>query len=388
MKAIISGAGIAGLTTALALDRAGWQVEVLEKAPHLRAGGYMLDFFGPGFEAAEDLGLIDALRAHARGVGKVDFVDGRGRIGSRMDYRQIGEATGGRLFPILRGDIEKVLHGALPERVEVNYGASIAALTNRDDGVAVTLDDGRDMQADLLVGADGIHSNVRRLVFGPEGHFIRPLGFHTAAYFFESASVVRALDGDFRMMTVKDRMMGLYAVEKERIMAFFAMRAEGAERPDDPRGRLEAGFGDLGWVVPEVLAGAPGPENIYYDVVAQIEMERWHRGRAVLVGDAAYAVSLMAGQGASLAMAGGRALGQVLTGGGDVGAALMRFETELRPLVEEKQQAGRRMANWFVPASGAHVVLRDMGVKLVSWKPLNGLIGRFFSVGSKGFSLG
>lgn len=388
MKAIISGAGIAGLTTALALDRAGWQVEVLEKAPHLRAGGYMLDFFGPGFEAAEDLGLIDALRAHARGVGKVDFVDGRGRIGSRMDYRQIGEATGGRLFPILRGDIEKVLHGALPERVEVNYGASIAALTNRDDGVALTLDDGRDMQADLLVGADGIHSNVRRLVFGPEGHFIRPLGFHTAAYFFESASVARALDGDFRMMTVKDRMMGLYAVEGERIMAFFAMRAEGVERPDDPRGRLEAAFGDLGWVVPEVLAGTPGPEDIYYDVVAQIEMERWHRGRAVLVGDAAYAVSLMAGQGASLAMAGGRALGQVLTAGRDVGAALMRFETELRPLVEEKQQAGRRMANWFVPASGAHVVLRDMGVKLVSWKPLSGLIGRFFSVGSKGFSLG
>src|SRR5690606_21150151 len=185
----------------------------------------------------------------------------------------------------------------------------------------------------------------------------------------------------------KGRMMGLYEVEKDQIMAFFAMRGEGSGRPDDPRGRLQAAFGDLGWVVPEVLAGAPGPEEIYYDVVAQIEMESWHRGRTVLVGDAAYAVSLMAGQGASLAMAGGRALGQVLKGAEDVGAALMRFETELRPLVEEKQQAGRRMANWFVPASGAHVVLRDLAVNAMNWPPLNGLIGRFFSVSSKGFSL-
>ena len=99
MKAIISGAGIAGLSTAIALGRIGWDVTLLEKAPSLRVGGYMLDFFGPGYEAAEDLGLIAALKAHARGGGKVDFVNGTGRIGSQMSYEQIGAAANAPCSP-------------------------------------------------------------------------------------------------------------------------------------------------------------------------------------------------------------------------------------------------------------------------------------------------
>jgi 2-polyprenyl-6-methoxyphenol hydroxylase and related FAD-dependent oxidoreductases len=387
MKAVISGGGIAGLSAALALDRAGWSVSVLEKAPGMRAGGYMLDFFGPGVDAAEDLGLLDALRTHARGVRRVDFVNAAGRSGAQMDYRHIRDATGGRLFPILRGDIEQVLHAALSDRVELRHGTSLSQVEETGAGLALTLADGGRLTADLLVGADGIHSNTRRLVFGPEQDFIRPLGFHTAGYFFDSAEVEAALGGDFKMMAIENRMAGLYAVEGSRIMAFFVLRADETGRPDDPRPALRAAFGDLGWIVPEVLAAMPGPEDIYYDVVAQVEMDTWRRGRTILIGDAAYAVSLLAGQGASLAMAGGRALGQVLSGTDEVAAALAHFETQLRPLVLEKQRAGRNMAKWFVPASPAHVLMRDMGVRLMNWPPLSGLIGRFFSVSAKGFSL-
>ena len=387
MKAIISGAGIAGLTAALALAREGWSVTVLEKAPGLRAGGYMLDFYGPGFEAAEDLGLIGALREKARSVGRLDFVDARGRVGSSMDYQQIRRAAGDKLFPILRGDIERALHAALPEAVELRYGSSIAALDNRTDGISATLASGERLDADLLVGADGIHSATRGLVFGDESQFIRPLGYHTAAYFFESAAVAAALDGDFKLAAIRQRLVGLYEVEPNQIMAFFVLRADGLERPRDPRQVLKEGFGDLGWVVPQALAGMPGPEDIYYDVVAQIEMPRWHDNRVVLIGDAAHAVSLVAGQGASLAIAGGRALGQALSGTGTIEVALDRFETQLRPLVLEKQQAGRRMADWFVPASDGHVWLRDVTVNVLNWPPLAGLIGRFFAVSPKGFSL-
>ena len=387
MKAIISGAGIAGLATAIALDRAGWSVTLLEKAPSLRAGGYMLDFFGPGYDAAEDLGVIAALEAHARGVGKVDFVNGSGRIGSQMDYRQIRQAADGKLFPILRGDIEHVLHDALPDHAEVRYSTEIAALTNGERGVAITTADGTTLEADLLVGADGIHSATRRLAFGPEHHFLRHLGFHTAGYFFDSPQVAKALGGDFKMMAIKDRMAGLYEVDPGRIMAFFVIRDDSHERPHDPLPRLRAAFADLGWVLPETLAAAPGPEDIYYDGVAQVQMPAWHTQRTILVGDAAYAVSLLAGQGASLALAGGRALGQVLSGEADIEPALARFEQRLRPLVLEKQRAGRRMAKWFVPATPLHAVMRDTVVNIMTWPPLAGLLGKFFSVSTKGFSL-
>ncbi|MCP8884783.1 FAD-dependent monooxygenase [Devosia sp. XJ19-1] len=387
MRAIISGAGIAGLSAALALDRAGWAVTVLERAPGLRAGGYMLDFYGPGFDAAADLGVIDALAARARRVGKIDFVNESGRAGSSMDYEQIRRATGDKLFPILRGDIERVLHSALPDRVGLRYSCEIASLNNRSDGVTVTLDSGETLEADLLVGAEGIHSAMRQMVFGDESQFIRPLGHHTAAYFFDSPVVATALAGDFKMIAIKQRLMGLFEVEPNRIMAFFVLRADGLDRPRDPGPILAARFGDLGWVVPEVLAAMPDPQEIYYDVVAQIVMPRWHQDRVVLIGDAAHAVSLVAGQGASLAIAGGRALGQVLTGTDDVDLALEHFEAQLRPLVTDKQAAGRRMADWFVPASARHAWLRDVTVKVMNWPPFAGVIGRYFAVSSKGFSL-
>jgi len=386
MKALISGAGIAGLATALALCRAGWAVDILEKAPGLRAGGYMLDFFGPGFEAAEDLGIIAALRAHARGVGTLDFVNAAGKVGSSLDYEGMRRAAHGKLFPILRGEIERVLHDALPAGARLHYATEIAQVDNRADGVEIVTRTGQRMEADLLVGADGIHSATRGLVFGPEEQFIRPLGFHTAAYFFDSPAVARALDGDFKMMTAKDRMAGLYEVDRHRIMSFFVLRAESLERPADPRDALRAAFGDLGWVLPETLAAAPEAGDIFYDVVAQVEMAHWHKARTILVGDAAYAVSLLAGQGASLALAGGRALGQVLADGG-IADGLERFETQLRPLVAEKQRAGRRMADWFVPATPAHALVRDVAVNVMGWPPLAGLLGKFFSFSSKGFSL-
>lgn len=386
MKAIISGAGIAGLSSALALHRAGWEVTVLERAPGLRSGGYMLDFFGPGYEAAEALGVIDALKAHGDDVEHVDFVNADGRLGSSMDYGRMREAAGGKLFPILRGDIEKVLYEALPDSADLRFSTELAAVNETGRGVAAKLSDGKEIEADLLVGADGIHSLTRKLVFGPEQDFLRFLGFHTAAYFFDSQTVSRALGGQFKMMAIPAGMAGFFDVGSGRIMAFFVMRAESEKRPVDPRGKLNAAFGDLGWVLPEALAKAPD-NDIYYDVVAQVEMPAWHKGRVMLVGDAAYAVSLLAGQGASLAIAGGRALGQVLEGTSDIEAALARMDRQLRPLVAEKQRAGRRMANWFVPKSHLHEAVRDLAVNAMNWPPLAGLLGQFFSFSSKGFSL-
>lgn len=386
MKAIIAGAGIAGLSSAHALHRAGWEVTVVERARALRAGGYMIDFFGPGYDAAEALGILPALRARAHKVDEVLFVDETGRTRSKIDYRLATGAAKGKLFPILRGDVERALFDALPDGVDLRYGLSATGCESAAEGVGVTLSDGTMLEADLAVGADGIHSEVRRAVFGPEADFVRYLGYHTAAYFFRAPRVAAALAGKFTLMTVPNRLLGLYEVGDGLLASFFVYRAESARRPDDPVAALRRTFGDLGWLVPETLAAAPGAGEVYYDVVAQTVMPNWSSGRVVLVGDAAYAVSLLAGQGASLAIAGGNALGEALAGR-PVPDALAAFDARLRPPVLEKQRAGRRTANWFVPPTAAHLAVRDVVLNVVNSPLLVGLLGRFFSFGSKGFAL-
>lgn len=385
MKALVSGAGIAGLSAALALSRKGWEVELVEKAPGLRTNGYMIDFFGPGYEAAERLGIIEALRAASHQVDEVEFVDAAGRHAARMDYRLARKAAGGKLFALLRGDIEQVLHDALPATVPIRYGTEIAAIDNGSDGVGATLSDGKRAEADLLVGAGGIHSVARRLLLGPEERFLRFLGHHTAAYLFEDETVRQELGTQFKLLGVPGRQAGFYDTGNGRLAAFFVHRTDDPRRPADPAAAIRAVYGDLGWVVPRALKAMPAGEDIYYDLVAQVVMERWSVGRIVLLGDAAYAVSLLAGQGASLAIAGAEALAAEV-GEGDVEGGIARLEARLKPLIAEKQAAGRRTADWLVPPTRLRLWIRNAALNLVSWPPLVGFLAGFVSAGTKGFS--
>jgi 2-polyprenyl-6-methoxyphenol hydroxylase-like FAD-dependent oxidoreductase len=143
--------------------------------------------------------------------------------------------------------------------------------------------------------------------------------------------------------------------------------------PADPRATLQRQYADLGWAVPHALAHCPDPPRLYYDLVAQIEMPAWHRGRVALVGDACQAVSLLAGQGASMAMAGAYALANALAAA-DVPAALQAYERQVKPVIENKQAAGRRMANWFVPGSLARIRVRDLVLRLASLRALEWLV--------------
>jgi 2-polyprenyl-6-methoxyphenol hydroxylase-like FAD-dependent oxidoreductase len=387
MKAIIIGAGIAGLATAHALRRAGWDVALHERARGPRTGGYMIDFFGPGYEAAQTLGILPALQQRGHRIDAAHFLDGRGRERAALSYELAARAAGGgKLVSLLRSDIEAVLLEKLPAGVALTYGSTITGIENGDDGVTAHLSGGDSQRADLLVGADGIHSTVRRLVFGPEADFVRFLGYHTAAYAFRDEAASRAVGEGMRMLTVPNRFVGLYALGDGRLASFFVHRAASAELPADPRAALRTVYGDLGWLVPAALAAAPEAHDIYYDVVAQTILPHWHKGRTVVLGDAAYAVSLLAGFGASLAVAGGNALGEVLADG-DVALGLQRYEEQLRPLVLQKQLTGRRTAKWFVPPSRAHILFRDLFLNAVNNPLLVGLLGRFVGVSSKGFSL-
>jgi 2-polyprenyl-6-methoxyphenol hydroxylase-like FAD-dependent oxidoreductase len=330
---------------------------------------------------------LDALEQKGHRIDAAHFLDGDGHERSRLRYDLAARAAGGgKLISLLRGDIEAVLLDTLPPEVSLHYSSTVRDIDNRPDGVTVRLAQGGQESADLLVGADGIHSEVRRLVFGPEAEFVRFLGYHTAAYFFRDEAASRAVGDGMRLLTVPNRFVGLYAIGDGRLASFFVYRAPGTELPADPRATLRRIYGDLGWLVPATLAAAPEPREIYYDVVAQTVMPHWHRDRVVVIGDAAYAASLLAGQGASLAIAGGNALGQVLAGS-EVAAGLRRLEDTLRPLVLKKQLSGRRTANWFVPPSKAHILYRDLFLNAVNNPLLVGLLGRFVGVSTKGFSL-
>jgi 2-polyprenyl-6-methoxyphenol hydroxylase-like FAD-dependent oxidoreductase len=334
----------------------------------------MMDFFASGYDAAEVMGILPHLEDAAYDVAGLAYVDAEGRATSHLRYDTFRALQGGRLLSLMRGDLEHVLRGALGDRVELRFGCSIDSVTSADDRVTVTLTDRTSEDADLLVGADGIHSRVRELVFGPEQMFLRFLGYHTAAYVFTDHALCSRLDDAMRLRAEPGRQAGCYPLRDGRVATFYAHVADQPAMPEDPRATLHQTYGDLGWVIPDALAHAPQPPELYYDQVAQIEMPTWSHNRVTLVGDACQAVSLLAGQGASMAMGAAYVLADELSRTGDVPVALTRYEARVKPAIQRKQAAGRRTADWLVPATHRRIAIRDGALRLASLPGLSALL--------------
>ena len=255
--------------------------------------------------------------------------------------------------------------------MDLRDGVGPVSAAEREDQVEVTLADQTVLTADLLVGADGIHSTVRRLVFGPEDRFLRFLGFHTCAYTFDAPRIHAEVNGRFCLTDTVGRQMGLYGLRDGRVATFAVHRTPDPAVPADLRGAIRDAYGSLRWIVPEALAACPPEREIYYNQVAQIELPRWSKGRVVLVDDAAYAVSLLVGQGASLGIAGAWVLADQLGRTDRIDQAFAAYERLWRPVAEEKQQVARSAARWFLPRSTAEQWLRRAMLRFIRLPRIN-----------------
>jgi len=385
MDILISGGGIAGLTLAYRLHRLGHRPVVAEKVASLRGEGYMMDFFGPGYDVSEKMGLLPDLEKIHYQIPRLAFVDSNGNEKFSVDYAAVRKLFNGRHFNFMRGDLERVLYSRVKDDVEVRFATTVGAFDQDAQRVQVRFRDGTTDSFDLLVGADGVHSHVRALAFGPEPNFMRFLGYDTAAFILDQPPQALHDRAAFYTLTEPRRQAAIYPIRGNRLATFFVHKS--ARPPGDfcvesARQELHAAYRGMGWIVPELLERSEQVAGLYFDAVTQIEMPTWSLGRVVLVGDACQCVSLIAGQGASMAMAGAYILAQALAEArDDVAGALARYEQQIKPDIEEKQRAGRSMARWFVPEDRAHLAVRDLFLRATGWPLASRFLRNQFALG-------
>ncbi|MFB8003698.1 FAD-dependent oxidoreductase [Nocardia sp. NPDC056000] len=377
-RAIIVGAGIAGLAAALRLHQQGWDIVVIEHAPSRRSSGYLLNLHGPGYDAAERLGLIPALTPRDIGFFTSVLVHADGREKLRIPAAVTEAAVGNRALSMFRGDLESALYDAVAESADIRFGTTVRAIAQTPGQVAVTLSDDTRLHADLLIGADGVHSRVRELVFGAESEYFVDLGHMVGAFPLETPPA-HLPDGFGTTYIGPGRTAAVMNLGPKRSSTFFAYRCPDpdTELTLGPAPALTRAFGDLGGGVAEALPQLDAnPGTAYFDSVGQIVMDRWSQGRVVLLGDAAWCVTVFAGYGAALALDGADQLGTALAAHNDVPAALTTWETTLRPEVKKRQSLARKGIARFAPPTRTHVWAGELALRAIQLPGIRTLVHR------------
>lgn len=428
MDITIVGGGVCGLALAheLAPDH---RVTVLESSPGPRGGGYMIDFFGPGFLAAERMGVIEELRRRGHVFDGVRYGLPDGSTSGTIDAAPLVKAAGGRYFSILRPEVELGLLAQLPESVDLRYGVRVAGVREdeecdagvrdtgtREDGVresgarragagedrvreagaredgtessatpeaapgraAVITAEGEVLESDLVVACDGVRSPLREHVAPGHGRIL-PMGYRAASYLFDDAQLAHELGQRMLMTDTIQRVGWLYAADAEQVGVMFTERVDphDIERPSADPERLRRRFTGLHPQLDRALEHAP--ETFYDDLVAQSYAPRWSRGRVVLAGDAAHAPSLLAGQGTSLAIAGAEALARSLRATGPhVEAGLAEYERRWRPTADAVRRSGRLSASAFIPATTLQLRLQQVARRAIGLPGVSRLLSRQF----------
>jgi len=358
-NALISGAGIAGATVAYWLAKSGFQVTVVEQAQDLRSSGSPVDVRDAAVEVAERMGIMARIRDCDTCVRQMVFVNPRGRAVSRVDMRNTWAEPGE--VELSRGELAAILRDAVPDDVEFEYGNTVTALEQDADGVTAKFSAGRARRFDVVIGADGAHSGVRALAFGPETDYLQHLGVYVATLPLEGETGT-----DLVMYNTPGRAVAIHPAGGHPGAAFMFRAPQITQfdhRDVDQHKRLLCdAYAGAGWRVPELLDRVRAADDLYFDSVSRIQVPTWSRGRIGLIGDAASCVSLF-GDGSSLAMIGAYTLANALAG--DIPAGLRAYETRHRPQRAAKENSVTYATRLLIPATSAGIALRNVAMRLM-----------------------
>ncbi|MGW3997787.1 FAD-dependent monooxygenase [Amycolatopsis sp. NPDC004772] len=366
---LISGASVAGPALAWWLHHHGFQTTVVERAPSLREGGYKVDIRGVAVDVVRRMGLLEQVHAASTDMRGAAFVNKRGKQIATLDADTFGFRHGDDT-EILRGDLARILYDATRTHTEYVFGDWITGLDQGPDGVEVTFAHGEPRRFDLVVGADGLHSGVRALAFGPEEDYLRR---------FDAYISISTVPNTFEL----DRWELLHsAAPGKMVNVYSTARADDAKAafwftaPPLPYDRRDVDgqkdlvadrFAGLGWEIPELLSAMREADDFYFDPVCQIVMDRLSTGCVTLLGDAGYCPSPASGQGTSLALAGAYVLAGELAS--DFSEALPRYEALMRPFIEKNQALAKTALRGIIPQSRAFAWFNTRMIKLMPYLP-------------------
>lgn len=378
---LISGAGIGGPALAFWLRRHGFTPTVVETAPGPRPAGHAVDLRGAGRDVIERMGLLDAVRAERVDERGFAYVDARGRRTASLPADLFGGEGIVAEIEIMRGNLSRILYEATRDDTEYLFNDRITALAEDADGVEVTFASGGARRFDLVVGADGLHSGVRALAFGPERDFVRHLGGYMAYFTVPDPG---DLDHWFLMHGAPGGLVAGIRPENggtAKAMLSFTSPPLDYDRRDVPAQQeiLRARFAGTGWLVPRMLEAMPGAGDFYFDSLSQVRMDSWHRGRTVLLADAAYCGSPMTGLGTAMALVAAYVLaGELAATPDDHEKAFARYADEIRDYVKQCQTLPGGGIKGFAPNSALMIRLRDWSMAMMTRWPMRALIAGQF----------
>lgn len=344
---LISGAGVAGLTLAFWLKRFGFNPTMVERHPSLRTGGYKIDLRGVALDVLKRMGIYSEIVDSRTAIKYAICVDENGNEVTRMTPDLLGTRLENVDLEIMRGTLCVIMQKAIGDK-ECLFGDSIAQIVENSDGVHVIFEKNEPRTFDLVIGADGLHSRVRQLVFGDETKFIKNFGVYVSVFSFPNFLNLTDCEIEHHSHL---KFVNLYRDRKDvnakAAIAFSVAKPFrfNSREAKEQQNLIKEAFAELKWEMPRILACMEDSPDFFFDVMAQIHMHHWSKGRITLAGDAAYSASPMSGQGTSIAIAGAYVLaGELMEAQGDYQKAFAKYEEQVRPFVKKNQDLSNMSA--------------------------------------------
>jgi 2-polyprenyl-6-methoxyphenol hydroxylase-like FAD-dependent oxidoreductase len=380
-RILITGASVAGTTTAWWLVQHGFEVDVVEKAPAFRDGGQNVDVRGNAREVLRRMGLEEqafARSTHERGT---DWVAEDDSVVARFDAADSDTDSGPTAeLEIRRGDIARIIYDAVRAQATFRFGDSITAVRQADNGVDVTFASGRQDHYDVVIVAEGVGSHTRELLFPGENE---PRWMDLTIAYFSMPSLPGDSDYARQFNTVDGRGATLKPARDGKVGVYMGIQKKPDGENDwseaQQRSYLQEQFANDGWEFPRILAAMQETDDFYFDVLRQVHMARWSNGRVVLTGDAAWSPTPLSGIGTSLAMVGGYVLAGELAQTGDVAAALAAYERVMRPFVKKGQDLPKVVVRMLWPHSTIGLTLLHGALRLASTPFVRNVINNGFA---------